>query len=105
MEKTIANIAIAMSILFLLSIAAYKIRFNTYCKIEQDISIDSYCNDTRHVRTEVWVFNWFGTPLSIETMENDYNITINQLDSVKTVRMQEAIIIKTKVDNCIQNSR
>lgn len=76
-----------------------------YCEIEQKVTVHHYCDDTRIITTYVWVRDWNGFPVSLEYSQYDFDINSETADSVKSVRMMEATVIKSKIEECIKNSK
>ena len=73
---------------------------NEYVEIEQKISTDSFCDQTKYVTTYVWI-NKYGFKQSIEKGYFRSDITESKLDSVMLVDLKKAKAVAKKIELCL----
>lgn len=76
---------------------------NYYCEIEQKVSIDSYLDCTRYVKTYLWIYNWIGTSVTIEKSFWEYDIHKTKVDSVKQAQYDKIYPFYLKLKACLDS--
>ena len=71
-------------------------------QIEQYKSLHNYCNQMYFTGTRVWVRDWKGLTMSLEMWVQE-DIHVSKCDSILKLQMDSAIIVKTKIEACLNN--
>jgi len=68
-------------------------------KLEQKVKVTSYCKGTTYVITDVWIYNWWGKPLTLE-YSNQECVPNSKTDSVKVAEYNKALPLWERAKNC-----
>lgn len=76
----------------------------THVEIKEYTDIDSYCDNTWFVGSQVWVRDWKGKPISLELWKQNA-VSFEKIDSVRVLQRIEVAKCVFKVEQCLKHKR
>ena len=98
MKKIVRKLRLNTLVKLIMCIVAFSacVGCSDYIEVEQEVSKAEILKGTYYVKTNVWVRDWTGSPITIELMLQKC-VKSDEIDSVKTAQLIRAEKIKTKL--------
>jgi len=75
---------------------------NDYVEIETEQSKAKILKGTYYVKTSVWVRNWKGSPITLESLQFE-TVTADKIDSVRKIQYKRAVKVQQKLEAVLKH--